>query len=114
MTDPRFIHLRFHSEYSITDGIVRVDPMIHAVEKSGGVAIGICDLMNIFGGLRFYTHALAAGIKPILGCDLRVMNPKDLKKPYRLGVYCMNHEGYHSLCVLLTKAFLTKLSLIHI
>ena len=48
MTDPRFIHLRFHSEYSITDGIVRVDPMIHAVEKSGGVAIGICDLMNIF------------------------------------------------------------------
>lgn len=53
MTDPRFIHLRFHSEYSITDGIVRVDPMIHAVEKSGGVAIGICDLMNIFGGLRF-------------------------------------------------------------
>ena len=108
MTDPRFIHLRFHSEYSITDGIVRVDPMIHAVEKSGGVAIGICDLMNIFGGLRFYTHALAAGIKPILGCDLRVMNPKDLKKPYRLGVYCMNHEGYHSLCVLLTKAFLTK------
>ncbi len=108
MTDPRFIHLRFHSEYSITDGIVRVDPMIHAVEKSGGVAIGICDLMNIFGGLRFYTHALAAGIKPILGCDLRVMNPKDLKKPYRLGVYSMNHEGYHSLCVLLTKAFLTK------
>lgn len=108
MTDPRFIHLRFHSEYSITDGIVRVDPMIHAVEKSGGVAIGICDLMNIFGGLRFYTHALAAGIKPILGCDLKVMNPKDLKKPYRLGVYCMNHEGYHSLCVLLTKAFLTK------
>ena len=53
MTDPRFIHLRFHSEYSITDGIVRVDPMIHAVEKSGGVAIGICDLMNIFGGLRW-------------------------------------------------------------
>lgn len=108
MTDPRFIHLRFHSEYSITDGIVRVDPMIHAVEKSGGVAIGICDLMNVFGGLRFYTHALAAGIKPILGCDLRILNPKDLKKPYRLGVCCMNHDGYHSLCVLLTKAFLTK------
>lgn len=106
--DPRFIHLRFHSEYSITDGIVRVDPMIHAIEKSGGVAVGICDLMNIFGGLRFYTHALAAGIKPILGCDLRILNPKDLKKPFRMGVLCMNHEGYHSLCVLLTKAFLTK------
>lgn len=107
-TDPRFIHLRFHSEYSITDGIVRIDPMIHAIEKSGGVAVGICDLMNIFGGLRFYTHALAAGIKPILGCDLKILNAKDLTKPFHMGVFCMNHAGYHSLCELLTKAFLTK------
>ncbi|MDO5531925.1 DNA polymerase III subunit alpha [Sutterella sp.] len=107
MSDPRFVHLRFHSEYSITDGIVRIDPMIHAIADGGGVAVGICDLMNIFGGLRFYTHALAAGIKPILGCDLKILNRKDLKKPYRLGVLCMNHEGYHSLCVLLTKAFLS-------
>lgn len=107
-SDPRFIHLRFHSEYSITDGIVRIDPMIHAVAQSGGVAVGICDLMNIFGGLRFYTHALAAGIKPILGCDLRIINRKDPAKPYRMGVVCMNHTGYHSLCVILTKAFLTK------
>lgn len=107
-SDPRFIHLRFHSEYSITDGIVRIDPMILAVAQSGGVAVGISDLMNIFGGLRFYTHALAAGIKPILGCDLKIINRKDPAKPYRMGVVCMNHTGYHSLCVILTKAFLTK------
>lgn len=107
MQDPKFIHLRFHSEYSITDGIVRIDPILHAVMERGGVAIGIADLMNIFGGLRFYTHALAAGIKPILGCDLKIRNPKDAKLPYRMGVICMDHEGYHSLCVLLTKAYLT-------
>ena len=108
MPSPRFVHLRFHSEYSITDGIVRIDPMIHAVLEGGGAAVGISDLMNVFGGLRFYTHALAAGLKPILGCDLKVINPKDLNKPFRLGVLCMNHEGYHSLSVLLTKAFLTN------
>ena len=107
MQAPKFIHLRFHSEYSVTDGIVRIDPILHAVMERGGVAIGIADLMNIFGGLRFYTHALAAGIKPILGCDLKVRNPKDAKLPFRMGVICMDHEGYHSLCVLLTKAYLT-------
>jgi DNA polymerase III subunit alpha len=78
MPSPRFVHLRFHSEYSITDGIVRIDPMIHAVLEGGGAAVGISDLMNVFGGLRFYTHALAAGLKPILGCDLKVINPSDL------------------------------------
>ena len=69
MTDPRFIHLRFHSEYSVTDGIVRIDPAIHRTLENGGVALGITDLMNVVGGLRFYTHALSAGLKPILGCD---------------------------------------------
>ena len=53
MADPKFIHLRFHSEYSVTDGLVRIDPMIHKVLETGGVAVGIADLMNIFGGLRF-------------------------------------------------------------
>lgn len=107
MPTPKFVHLRFHSEYSVTDGIVRIDPILHEVLERGGAAIGIADLMNVFGGLRFYTHALAAGIKPILGCDLRIRDPQNPKSPYRMGVLCMNHDGYHSLCELLTKAFLT-------
>ena len=45
MTDPRFIHLRLHSEYSVTDGIVRIDPAIHRTLENGGVALGITDLM---------------------------------------------------------------------
>ncbi len=108
MADPKFIHLRFHSEYSVTDGIVRIDPVIGRVMKSGGVALGITDLMNIFGGLRFYTHALAAGLKPILGCDLRIRNFNDPDQPHRAAVLCMDRTGYHALCVLLTRAFLTK------
>lgn len=106
MTDPRFVHLRLHTEYSVTDGIVRIDPAIHRVMEQGGVALGISDLMNVFGGLRFYTHALAAGIKPILGCDIKVRNEKFPDKPFRMALYCMNHAGYHSLCVLLTRAYL--------
>lgn len=53
MTEPRFVHLRLHSEYSVTDGLVRIDPAIHKTLEMGGVALGITDLMNVFGGLRF-------------------------------------------------------------
>ena len=106
MTQPRFVHLRMHTEYSVTDGIVRIDPAIERTLAQGGVALGITDLMNVFGGLRFYSHALAAGLKPILGCDIRIRNDKFPDRPYRMAFYCMNHTGYHSLCVLLTKAFL--------
>ena len=106
MTEPRFVHLRMHTEYSVTDGIVRVDPAIHRVMESGGVALGVTDLMNVFGGLRFYTHALSAGLKPILGCDVKIRNDRFPEKPFRMALYCMNHTGYHSLCVLLTRAFL--------
>lgn len=106
MSEPRFVHLRMHTEYSVTDGITRIDPAIHKVAQEGGAALGISDSMNIFGGLRFYTHAQEAGIKPVLGCDIRVKNPGFPDQPYRMALYCMNHTGYHSLCTLLTRAFL--------
>lgn len=104
----QFVHLRFHSEYSITDGIVRLDPMIEKSVAQGAVALGITDLMNIFGGLRFYSHAIDAGLKPIVGCDLWVQNEEQGKRdhPYRLTVYCQNHEGYLSLCELLSRAWM--------
>lgn len=104
----RFVHLRFHSEYSIVDGIVRLDPAIAAAIADNRVALGITDLMNIFGGLRFYSHSIAAGIKPIVGCDLWITNPDPQRRedPRRLTVYCQNHEGYLSLCSLLTRAWL--------
>ena len=104
----KFVHLRFHSEYSITDGIVRLDPILEAIVAQGGVALGITDMMNIFGGLRFYSHAIADGIKPIIGCDLWITNEEQGKRdnPFRLTVYCQNHEGYLSLCELLSRGWM--------
>lgn len=105
-----FVHLRFHSEYSITDSIVRLDPILEAVAEKGGVALGLTDSMNIFGALRFYTHALADGVKPVIGCDLWITNPQSDKRdePCRLTLYCKNHEGYLSLCELLSRAWMTN------
>ena len=103
-----FVHLRFHSEYSIQDGIVRLDPILEEVMEQGGVALGITDSMNLFGALRFYSHAIVDGIKPIVGCDLWITNAVHGKRdnPYRLTVYCQNHEGYLSLCELLSRGWM--------
>lgn len=108
MSNPGFVHLRFHSEYSITEGMVRIDPIIEKTLEHNGVALGITDIMNLFGGVRFYTHAMKAGLKPIIGCDIRLHNPAMPDNPDRLTVYCMHREGYRNLCELLTRSYLTK------
>ena len=67
MTDPRFIHLRLHTEYSVADGLVRVD---EAVKRAKGIAmpaLGLSVLSNTFGWVKFYRAARGAGIKPVFG-----------------------------------------------
>ncbi len=107
---PSFVHLRFHSEYSVTDGIVRLGAAVKAMQEWNTGAFGLTDLMNMFGSVRFYEECHKKGIKPVLGCDLWMSNPADPQKPNRLTVYCMDHDGYHSLCVLLTRAWLENQS----
>lgn len=62
-----FVHLRFHSEYSIQDGIVRLDPILEEVMEQGGVALGITDSMNLFGALRFIRMRLLTALSPSSG-----------------------------------------------
>ena len=103
---PQFVHLRMHSEYSVTDSTVRLDSAIKKVKEQGVGALGLTDLNNIFGGLIFYTHARKAGVKAIMGCDLIIENESDREKPYRMAVLCQNHDGYKNLCEIQTHAWL--------
>ena len=86
--NPQFVHLRMHSEYSVTDSTVRLDSAIKKVKDQGVGALGLTDLNNIFGGLIFYTHARKAGVKALMGCDLVIQNEADREKPYRMAVIC--------------------------
>ena len=104
--NPQFVHLRMHSEYSVTDSTVRLDSAIKKVKEQGVGALGLTDLNNIFGGLIFYTHARKAGVKAIMGCDLILENESDREKPYRMAVLCQNHDGYKNLCEIQTHAWL--------
>ena len=110
MALPRFIHLRLHSEFSITDGVVRIDDSVAAAAKDDMGALALTDLSNLFGLVRFYTAARAGGIKPIAGADVWVSNPQDPDQPHRLLLLVQNHSGYLNLCELLSRASLDNQS----
>ena len=108
MSSLQFIHLRLHSEYSISDGIVRIDDAVAAAAADGMPALALTDLANVFGLVKFYQAARAAGVKPIVGCDLWITNEQDRDKPYRALVLCQNRGGYLKLCELLSRAYRTN------
>ena len=110
MASPRFVHLRIHSEFSITDGVVRIDDAVAAAVKDEMGALALTDLSNLFGLVRFYTAARSGGIKPIAGADVWVSNPQDPDQPHRLLLLVQNHSGYLNLCQLLSKASLDNQS----
>ena len=60
MSDPRFVHLRLHSEFSISDGIVRIDQAVARAAADGMPALALTDLGNLFGLIKFYKAARAA------------------------------------------------------
>jgi len=109
MTDPHFIHLRLHTEYSVTDGLVRVGEAVKRARAAGMPALGLSDLSNTFGWVKFYRAARGAGIKPIFGCDVWVTNAADRNRPSRLLLLVQHREGYRRLCDLLTRAYLENL-----
>jgi DNA polymerase-3 subunit alpha len=106
MAAPRFIHLRLHSEYSVTDGIVRIDEAVARAAACGMPALALTDSANLFGMVKFYRAARAAGVKPIIGADCWVRNESDREKPSRLLLLCASRDGYRRLSEILSRAWL--------
>jgi DNA polymerase-3 subunit alpha len=112
MSSPCFVHLRLHSEYSVTDGLVRLDDAIAKARADGMPALALTDLANLFGMVKFYTGARDAGIKPIVGADIWIADG-DVRDAGRDGASRMlllakNRDGYLRLCELLTTAYLAQ------
>ncbi len=106
MLQPSFVHLRLHSEYSISDGMVRVDEAVAAAQRDAMPALALTDLNNFFGLIKFYKAARGAGLKPVVGCDVFITNDADRERPYRLLLLCQSVAGYLLLCRLLSRAYL--------
>ena len=105
-TDPAFVHLHLHSEYSLVDGLVRIKPLVKAVAEAGMPAVAVTDQTNLFCLVRFYKAAIGAGIKPVAGTELSVVNPEDPAKPHRLVLLVQDSAGYRNLTRLISRAYL--------
>jgi DNA polymerase-3 subunit alpha len=105
MSVPAFVHLRLHSEYSIVDGVVRIEDAAEAAAADAMPALALTDLCNLFGAVKFYQAVRTRGVKPVIGCDLRVTNEADRDQPHRLLLLVQSHEGYLRLCRLLSAAY---------
>lgn len=108
MTDPIYVPLRLHTEFSITDGTVRIKDAVKKAVSDGLPALGISDLMNMFGLVKFYKACRSAGIKPVAAADVWIENPDAPDKPFRAMLVVKNDAGYLRLSELLTAAYVGK------
>ncbi|MDR1734515.1 MAG: DNA polymerase III subunit alpha [Oscillospiraceae bacterium] len=107
-----FTHLHVHTEYSLLDGVCRLDGLMERLQELGQTACAITDHGNMFGVIDFYRKAKAAGIKPILGCECYVAPRSRLSKEagedntrYHLTLLAGNNTGYANLVKLVSKAW---------
>ena len=101
----RFVHLHVHTQYSLVDGLVRVPDLMQKVAGSGMPAVALADAGNLFAMVKFYTRALKAGVKPIIGVELSVFEPGQEALEDALVLLCQNVAGYRNLTRLVTRAY---------
>ncbi len=107
-----FVHLHVHTEYSLLDGACRISNMMDRVKELGQTAIAITDHGVMYGCIDFYKAAKAAGIKPIIGCEVYAARRRMEDRvhgidndPYHLVLLCENMTGYQNLCYIVSEAF---------
>lgn len=101
-----FVHLHVHSEYSLSEGMVRIQSLAERVAKERQPAVALTDLSNVHGVIKFYRACLAHGVKPVIGCDIWAENPVRADRVDRLIVLCRDRDGYRNLSKFLTAAYL--------
>jgi DNA polymerase-3 subunit alpha len=95
-----------HSEFSLSDSLIRIKPLMKALQAERMPAIALTDQSNMFGMIKFYKAAQAAGIKPICGCDILLAPPEGSDLPIsRLTLLAMNPQGYLNLTELVSQGF---------
>lgn len=105
MAEPRFIHLRVHSDYSMIDGLAKTGPLVKKVAAMGMPAFAITDFTNLCGLVKFYGATHSSGIKPIIGADFFVESEQLGDEIAHLTVLARNNEGYQNLTLLISEAY---------
>ncbi len=114
--DQNFVHLHVHSDYSLLDGACRIDRLMDRAAELGMKALALTDHGNLYGTIEFYNQAKAKGIKPLVGCELYLVetsrlekhgrSDEDGKSMFHLGLLAKNLTGYQNLLKLVSDAHL--------
>lgn len=99
---PNFIHLRLHSDYSIIEGLSKIDKIIEKTLTLNMPSIALTDFFNLFGAIKFYNKCHNYGIKPIIGVDCLINNNNQISN---IILLVSNNDGYYNLKILLSYAY---------
>ena len=113
-SDPEFVHLHLHTEYSLLDGACRLDELVRRAGSLGMRSLAITDHGNMFGAAAFHDACREAGVQPILGCEIYVASGSrfdrdggGIKKAYNhLTLLASDVEGYHNLAKLVSIGYM--------
>lgn len=105
MTDPRFVHLSVHSDYSMVDGLAKIKPLVQKAAELSMPALALTDFSNFCGLVKFYDSAHKAGIKPVIGADFYVQNPALDNTFSHLTILARNKKGYQNITLLISEAY---------
>jgi len=106
-----FVHLHCHTDYSLLDGACDIDQLMKIVVEQKMPAVAMTDHGNLFGAVKFYNAARAAGVHPVIGCEMYVSGQghktrSDTDRYHHLVLLCENQEGYRNLIKLVSTAYL--------
>ena len=110
-TQRQFTHLHVHTEYSLLDGACRIDRLFDHLKAMGQTACAITDHGVMYGCVAFFDAAKAAGIKPIIGCEVYVATRTRFDKVNRIDgnnhliLLCKNEMGYKNLIKMVSAGF---------
>ena len=105
MPAANFVHLRLHTEFSLSDSLVRIKSLVKRVAELNMPACAITDQTNFYGLIKFYKAAQGAGVKPIAGSDFWVASNESDGKPTLITLLAMNDRGYKNIIELISRGW---------
>ena len=101
----QFVHLRVHTEFSMVDGLLRVDELVKFCAKAGMPAVALTDQNNLCGLVKFYKGAQGAGLKPLIGSDVWLKSERMGNELFRAVLLAQTNTGYTNLTRLISRAY---------